>query len=146
MLQRLPGEIRLSMVHPTLAAVIALAAMALLSGCSKSDSPAVAEKSPQQLFIDYCASCHGSEGRGNGPVARELRVAPSNLRLLKQKNGGKFPTRRVQGSIDGRGMPPAHGLPEMPVWGAMWKRQGLSEAQVRARIISIASYIDTIQD
>lgn len=130
-------------------AAAALVALSLASGCSERDSTTVAQTprpSGQQLFVEKCASCHGTDGRGDGPLASELRSAPINLRLLAQENDGKFPSRRVQSAIDGRGMPNAHGLPEMPVWGTVWKRQGLSEAQVRAQILSVASYVNTLQD
>jgi mono/diheme cytochrome c family protein len=32
-----------------------------------------------QLFAANCASCHGAEGRGNGPATRGLAVAPGDL-------------------------------------------------------------------
>lgn len=149
MLKNLIGGSCLSFARSTFAAAIALAAMAFVSGCSDRDSPTASEAvrpSGRQLFFDHCASCHGTEGRGDGPLATELRVAPTNLRLLAQENDGRFPSRRLQRAIDGRGMPTAHGLPEMPVWGAVWKRQGLSEMQLSAQIISITSYISTLQD
>ncbi len=146
MLQRLHAETRRPLARPTSAVLIALAAMAFVSGCEERDTPTAAEQSPQQLFLANCAACHGADGSGNGPVARELRVAPANLRLLKQNNDGTFPTRRVQQAIDSRGMPAAHGLPDMPVWGTVWKRQGLTEPQVRAQIISLTAYIGTLQD
>ncbi len=134
-----------------LAALLFLAAAG--SGCTDRDGAtpgasldAEPKRTPKQLFVDSCASCHGVDGRGDGPMAAELREKPINLRLLKQENGGNFPTRDVQRSIDGRAMPRAHGLPKMPVWGRYWIRQGLSEAEVQARTIAIASYIASIQD
>jgi len=33
----------------------------------------------RDLFATYCASCHGITGRGNGPVAEELRQSPADL-------------------------------------------------------------------
>lgn len=125
----------------------------MASGCTErgdsgegTPSAATAPQTPKELFVDSCASCHGVDGSGNGPLAGELRVAPANLRLLKQANNGKFPTLDVQRSIDGRAMPRAHGLPKMPVWGRQWIRQGLSESEVSARAISITSYISSIQE
>jgi mono/diheme cytochrome c family protein len=32
-----------------------------------------------KLFATHCASCHGREGRGDGPAGRFLRVKPSDL-------------------------------------------------------------------
>ena len=145
----LQGSYREPRARRTPAAAIALAAVFFVTGCAERDSTTVAgtsRPSGQQLFADYCASCHGLDGSGGGPIAKGLRAAPANLRLLAQQNDGRFPSRRVQTAIDGRGMPSAHGLPEMPVWGKVWKRQGLSEAQVRAQILSIAAYVGTLQD
>ena len=134
---------------PCLAALLILTAAG--SGCTdgtsdNDSSGGDAKRTPKELFVDSCATCHGVDGRGDGPMAAELRVKPINLRLLKQENGGTFPTREVQRSIDGRAMPRAHGLPKMPVWGRQWIRQGLSEAEVQARSIAITSYIASIQD
>jgi len=41
------------------------------------------------LYAAYCAGCHGDDGRGDGPVARELRLHPADLRqpdLLAQSD------------------------------------------------------------
>ncbi|WP_456427313.1 c-type cytochrome [Rhodocaloribacter sp.] len=32
-----------------------------------------------KLYASYCATCHGNEGRGNGPVAKALQPKPRNL-------------------------------------------------------------------
>jgi cytochrome c oxidase cbb3-type subunit 2/cytochrome c oxidase cbb3-type subunit I/II len=40
--------------------------------------PAAAEVG-QRLFSDHCASCHGDEGRGDGPAAPWLSPPPTNL-------------------------------------------------------------------
>ena len=36
----------------------------------------------QKYFVRYCASCHGTNGTGDGPVAKSLNKPPANLRLL----------------------------------------------------------------
>lgn len=138
-----------SFARLTMTIAVAVAAAGLLSGCDKKDSATAAGEpraTGEELFVDHCASCHGVEGRGDGPLAAELRVEPSNLRLLAQENGGRFPDRRVQRSIDGRGMPAAHGLPEMPVWGSVWRREGVNEGGLRARSIAITNYLRSIQE
>jgi mono/diheme cytochrome c family protein len=33
----------------------------------------------KQLFAERCARCHGDDGKGNGPGAETLRLAPTNL-------------------------------------------------------------------
>jgi len=136
---------------PGIATALILAALA--SGCTErgesgegSTASETAKPTPKDLFVDHCASCHGIDGVGNGPLATELREAPTNLRVLKQTNNGEFPSQKVQRTIDGRAMPRSHGLPDMPVWARIWLREGLNEAEVKARAIMITSYIATIQD
>lgn len=135
------------------AIAIALILSAFVSGCTEragsgEDTTASARANPsaQELYVSYCGSCHGVDGTGNGPLAAELREPPANLRLLKQNNNGEFPLQKVQRSIDGRGMPRSHGLPEMPVWGKDWIREGYNEGEIKSRMILITSYIATLQD
>lgn len=131
----------------------ALILSTIASGCTEPETSVevvtpskIVQPTPKELFMDHCASCHGVDGSGNGPLAAEMRVAPENLRLLKQTNNGNFPSVKVQRSVDGRAMPRSHGLPDMPVWGRHWLRQGLNEADVKARAIMITGYIASIQD
>lgn len=69
-----------------------------------------------ELFLDYCATCHGRDATGNGPMAPAMSLQPTNLTLLKAGNDGVFPTLRVVKRIDGREPLVSHGSP-MPVFG-----------------------------
>ncbi|MGC1767992.1 MAG: cytochrome c, partial [Candidatus Acidiferrales bacterium] len=69
------------------------------------------------LYRAYCASCHGKDGKGDGPVAAELKATVPDLTMIAKNHGGKFPTARVQRIIEGQGMIASHGSREMPVWG-----------------------------
>lgn len=75
------------------------------------------------LFAFYCATCHGRDGKGNGPVAAALKTAPPDLTLLARRNGGTFPQRRVEAFVTNNGETPAsaHGTTEMPVWGPVFR-------------------------
>ena len=100
------------------------------------------------LFMAYCASCHGRDAHGDGPVAESLKTRPPNLTQLAKLNGGMFPAERTRRVIDGReaGVR-AHGTIEMPVWGdAFIRREGLTDAAARARIDAIVSYLEAIQE
>lgn len=68
------------------------------------------------LFEDHCATCHGLDATGNGPMAGVLLVRPVDLTALVSGNGGAFPLLRVIRRIDGRDPLVAHGSP-MPVYG-----------------------------
>ena len=99
-----------------------------------------------QLFRAHCASCHGTDARGNGPVAAQLRHAPSDLTQYTRRNGGTFPSERVYRIIDGRDVS-AHGDREMPVWGEVFKQlPASSAAAVKARIEAVVRYLQGIQE
>ncbi len=67
-----------------------------------------------QLYVDAgCVQCHGADGRGNGPAAKDLRDAwghptrPTDLPLRPLK-GGSSPTdlyRTLSTSLNGTPMP-----------------------------------------
>src|SRR5262245_22118940 len=88
------------------------------------------EKGPlptgQAQYLRYCASCHGSDGKGSGPVAAALRQPPSDLTRLAQRAGGRFDEAVVMAIIDGRRLVAAHGPREMPGWGAIFE-EGLKD-------------------
>ena len=92
-------------------------------------------------FQTYCASCHGSDATGNGPVAPALRQKPADLTRIALDNGGTFPSVRVRRIIDGRDVV-AHGTPDMPVWGSVFRG---GEEVVRARIDALLAYVQSIQ-
>ena len=107
-------------------------------------------------FEDNCATCHGMEARGDGPMRPFLVRPPSDLTTLSQRYGGTFPRSLVADLIDGRGMagPGPHGSRDMPVWGRVYREQ--SEAQtrgtpfppewsVRGRITALVDYLQTLQ-
>ena len=109
--------------------------------------PSHSGESGAAMFRTYCASCHGADGRGAGPMTTQLRRQPPSLTSFAVRNGGVFPSERVRRIIDGRDIA-AHGSFEMPVWGDAFKRtrEGLSEATAAARIDAIVRYLDSIQE
>lgn len=80
---------------------------------------AMAETAGQADYERYCASCHGLEGTGHGPMRAVLTLAPTDLTALSRLNEGVFPLERVVKRIDGRDPLVAHGSP-MPVYGAFF--------------------------
>ena len=110
-------------------------------------TPIRASESGAALFRTYCASCHGADARGAGPMADQLRRLPPSLTSFAVRNGGVFPSERLKRIIDGRDVP-AHGNSEMPVWGDAFRRtrEGLSGDAATARIDAIVRYLETIQE
>src|SRR5262249_59651799 len=129
-----------------LSAILCIAAIAALaaSGARAEDSN-VAEG--HQLFMRYCASCHGVEAIGNGPVATTLDQKPANLRMLSDKYGSPLPVNAIAEFIDGRKAIRAHGTGDMPVWGARFyntKVGDKGDAGVSDAIKKIVAYLNSI--
>jgi len=80
--------------------------------------------SGSDTYRTYCSSCHGQEGKGNGPLADSLRFYPPDLTGLAMRNDGKFQVDLVARIVDGRDPVEGHGGPDMPVWGDAFKNAG----------------------
>ena len=98
------------------------------------------------LFRAHCAACHGSDGKGHGPVALALKGKPADLTLLAKNNGGEFPVERVQKFISGDDPSlPAHGSREMPVWGPIFHQIEVDQDFGNVRLQNLIEYLRTIQ-
>ena len=98
----------------------------------------------KELFLRHCASCHGEDGKGNGPAATALKNPPADLTRLRLMHGGQFPRAEIMHFIDGERPVPAHGPRHMPVWGEIFRdEQGDSAA--RMRIHSLTAFLESIQ-
>lgn len=80
----------------SLGAAVGLAA---LVGCAPVSMPEADEGAA--FFAANCASCHGADGRGEGPGAAGLSPRPRDLTTLARENGGQFPTARALSYIYG---------------------------------------------
>jgi mono/diheme cytochrome c family protein len=103
-------------------------------------------RSGAQLFRTYCATCHGPDAHGDGPLADRLRHAPPDLTTYSARNSGVFPSERLFRIIDGRDVR-SHGDREMPVWGDAFRTEpdGLTADEAKARIDAIVGYLRDIQ-
>jgi mono/diheme cytochrome c family protein len=101
----------------------------------------------RQMYKEYCAACHGSDGKGRGPVAASLRKPPPNLTALARSHGGTFPEEYVTTVLRfGPGFS-AHGSSEMPVWGPLFQYlENYNEAAVRQRLKNLSDYLESIQE
>ena len=94
----------------------------------------------------YCQSCHGPEGRGDGPLAVDLKHSPPDLTLLAQRADGWFPAFEVRRKIEGRDPVATHGPSEMPVWGLTFELRGDADAsQVEQRLDDLVEWIRGLQ-
>jgi len=118
----------------------------LFAPIALADSNSIAEG--HALYLTYCASCHGVNGDGKGPVAPSLSTAPANLRLLSERYGNPLSEDQIARFIDGRADVKAHGPRDMPVWGKrVWaypEGKG-TRGQVKGGIAALVAYLQSIQ-
>lgn len=104
----------------------------------------------EELYLHYCATCHGIDATGQGPMASVLVVQPSDLTALSGESG-VFPTARVVARIDGRDPLVSHGSP-MPVYGPYFDGQDTSMKTPEGQpiltsqpIVDLVAYLETVQ-
>ena len=107
-------------------------------------------------FANSCQACHGESGKGDGPMSKFLTVKVADLTQLSKANNGQYPFLKVFQTIDGRAVIKTHGEGPMPIWGDRYKVESgaagaepyktyTSEPFVRARILELTYYIQTLQ-
>jgi len=120
-----------------------VAAFGQASQSKEAETPLTYSFSGDEMYKTWCASCHGTQGKGDGPAAAALKKPPADLTQLAKKNGGKFPTEKVRNYIDGTKEVAAHGSREMPVWGSFFRRLG--QDNVTYRVVTLANYVASLQ-
>jgi mono/diheme cytochrome c family protein len=137
-------------VRTTCAALVLAAAWA----ADAAAQPMSAVELGRREFEANCATCHGIDARGGGPMKPFLAREPTDLTTLARRRGGSFPASQLADLIDGRGTvePGSHGTREMPVWGRVYREQGDAQASplppewsVRGRILALVRYLETLQ-
>ena len=122
----------------------------LLVGCLAI--PAGADEVGHAEFIANCAVCHGEYGKGQGELAELLTIEMPDLTGIAARHDGSFPMLDVIHIIDGRSGMRAHET-NMPLWGERFtapvaEASGPYAAEIaaRGRILSIAYYLESIQE
>lgn len=131
------------------ALLIAGLLLAPVSAAAQSPAPSTLKQTVAgaELFRTYCAVCHGTGARGDGPLAPSMTRKPADLTEIAKRNDGLFPSELVFRTIDGKKPVRGHGGPDMPVWGDAFarSRDGGSEEQVQQMIRSLVDYLESIQ-
>ncbi len=99
-----------------------------------------------EMYLNYCAPCHGPDGTGSGPVSPALKARATDLTMLAKRSNGRFPSERVKATIRGDLLVVAHGSKDMPVWGPLFRYLGGgSHAEVTVRVDNLTRYIQSLQ-
>ncbi len=108
-------------------------------------------------FLKNCAVCHGSDGKGNGPMVDFLNQAPSDLTQIRKRNKDQFPIQQVYDTVVDVERVRAHGKRDMPIWGERYAREMIERegefgsttggsSVTQARVLELAFYLATIQE
>lgn len=103
-------------------------------------------ESGKEIYLKYCASCHGAGATGNGPAAIALAPPPSNLTTLAKRNDGKFPEGYVGALVKfGRNLA-AHGSGDMPVWGSRFRElDPIKDPTGQQHVDDVVAYLESVQ-
>jgi mono/diheme cytochrome c family protein len=133
--------------------VAALVCPALAAGPAQQTQPASQPQLDQliysikgpDLYRAHCAPCHGSEGKGNGPMVAVLKIKVPDLTVLAKNNAGQFPTANVRKTITGQDVLLSHGSRDMPIWGPIFHQVEDDRDFGNVRVENLVKYLESIQ-
>jgi len=101
----------------------------------------------EQMFKQYCAVCHGSDAKGQGPLAALLKTPPPDLTTLAKRHMGKFPYDYVKTILKFGPGPTSHGSSDMPTWGPIFRyNDKQNERVVQQRIKNLCDFLASLQE
>ena len=135
------------------ASVLVLASALLLAGVCLGQQTTIKKVpiqhtspgSGEEMYVTYCAACHGKDAKGDGPAASALKVPPPDLTTLTKRNHGVFPRDRVYQTINGQTLVPAHGSKDMPVWGKLFHSLDAHDSWTALRLKNLTDYVEGLQ-
>jgi mono/diheme cytochrome c family protein len=135
---------------PSRMIMIVITVILALFAASVASADELSHYTGADLYQRFCASCHGPDGRGDGPVAPALKVLVPDLTRLTRRSDAEFPLERVRRIIDGRDIFAAHGSRQMPIWGYEFATATPTEPEAGANaaanlIERLVNYLQAIQ-
>jgi mono/diheme cytochrome c family protein len=97
------------------------------------------------LYEQFCAVCHGKDGKGAGPAADALKQRPTDLTRISHNNNGRFPDTKVMAILNGEQSVVAHGSQEMPTWGKVFNDISGNINVAQGRMHALVAYVEEIQ-
>jgi mono/diheme cytochrome c family protein len=131
-------------------AIVTVFGMVRTQGKSEQE-PATRQPSTasgKEMFLKYCASCHGEDGKGHGPAAIAMKTPPPNLTTLSRRHEGKkYPAGYVSAVLKFGKNLAAHGSEDMPVWGSRFKTlDPIHDPTGQRHVDDVVAYIESLQE
>ena len=134
---------------------ISMASAGLILTVTLASAAAAQSVIGEQEFQSHCAACHGSDGKGNGPIIDFLRAPPADLTAISARNDGIFPFQAVYDTIADVNQTRGHGNSDMPIWGDRYNQEiiaqqgefatdGPAVSEAQARILSLVFFLATV--
>ncbi|WP_446742220.1 c-type cytochrome [Silvibacterium acidisoli] len=140
-------NVKKNFTFPTLLFAIGLGFGSPYAESRKQTLQANDQPAGKQLFLNFCAACHGTDGKGGAPATPELKQIVPDLTTLSQRYGGQYPSQYVRAVLrSGVKNIEDHGTSEMPVWGKEFKTiPGNDNIGSARRIDLLSRYLETLQ-
>jgi len=146
------AENAMTRIHLGIAMMCGLLAATVAYSGPQTTGPAtpslvISSMAGQDLYQAYCSSCHGRQGRGDGPTAPALKTVVPDLSTIAKRSGGSFPTERMVAIVThGEALAsPAHGSGDMPIWGPLFRALDPNDTRARVRISAVVAYVESLQ-
>lgn len=125
------------------AIVMASATVSAQTKIERKPAQPISSVQGADTFKAYCAVCHGTDAKGNGPAAKALAKAPADLTTITKRHGN-FSANDVETQINGQLV--SHGTREMPIWGPVFSAfNGADQSVAKLRMSNLISYLKSIQ-
>jgi len=143
---KLRGIVTLLRAIPLAISLVALCAAGAIGAPAQDQNQLPPEYVPSgaAIYSQYCASCHGTDAKGNGPVKKVLRKPAPDLTTLAKRHGGKFPYPYVVGVLRFSPGISSHGSGDMPMWGPLFEYY-YNQNSAQQRIRNLCDFLAALQ-
>ena len=123
-------------------AVVLLPLLAVITTESIAENPPAAYEG-RRLYVSYCQLCHGTAGKGDGPLAKAMKISPADLTTTVRSRSDTILTKIITGegrqTITGRDR---HNLlsDAMPEWKDVFSKSQVESLIAYLRFLSSAKH------
>lgn len=102
--------------------------------------------SGRAVYTQFCAPCHGPNGKGDGAVAAFLIRRPGDVTQLRRRNNGVFPQADLEAALLATSREETERVlgREEVLWGPVFLSFGPEGA--RTRVAELIAYLESVQE